>query len=237
MTLTSAILTMNGTVVLDRFPESTIEMDGRDRDPYPRYDDRPPRLRSSSTSNSRRGGQAGFSRFDDDLELSNDPPSWRIASAAPAARHALRPHTDRATARHGGARRTSHRPVRRRAGVRAGGSRRPARRADAGPGRRPVRSPPSRLASARSRRPSDDQRGTEDLRAPTSAPTTSSPSRSARVRPDGPATVEAPVASRPTLPQQQIRAVGTMLARSSQDAGALPNSARDGLPAPWRSPS
>ena len=222
MTLLSAILTTDGAVVLDRFPESTIEMDGRDRDTYPRYDDRPPRLRSSSTSNGRRGGQAGFSRFDDDLELSDDPPSWQDRFGSSRRRSAEDLEADR----------QERRDTRESSPPAVSSTRRHARAGhdDLLDERMHdfVADPYDRLrrvSERRSRRPSDDQRAVDldayDVESSAVRPRPSRRSRDldapvGRRETDGPVRV-----ARPVLPQQQIRAVGTMLARSSQDAGAL----------------
>ena len=225
MTLPSAILATNDAVVLGRFPESTIEMDGRDRDTYPRYDDRPPRLRSSSTSNNRQGGQASFSRFDDDLALSDDPPTWEDRFGSSRQRGADDRTRDRRQ------RRDTREPS-------------PASSPPVSAGRRharsgqddllderypdPVADPYDRLrrvSERRSRRPGEESREV-NRDAYDVEPAPARPRESRRTQdidmPVRGRDVDSPVRiARPTLPQQQIRAVGTMLARSSQDAGAL----------------
>lgn len=217
MTLASAILSSHIRVVLHRFSESTIEMDGRDRDTNARYDDRPPRLRSSSSSTSRRGGSAGFNRFDDDLELSEDPPSWQDRFGSARRRDQL--DVDRSSER---------RP--RREEIDASRAPSPRSRSsrqahdDVIDERMPgaVADPYDRLRRVTERRgrrlndepPVEAFEVYDDQPAPVR-------SRSARLERELVPASRPTRSTRPNLPQPQFRAVGSMLARSSQDAGAL----------------
>lgn len=187
-------------------------MDGRDRDTSSRYEDRVPRLRSSDSSRGRRGATSGFGQFDDDLELSADPPSWEERFGRSRTQEAA---ADRPEGR--GARREETRS----SSGRARSSRYPADDVVTEHSSDPVSDPYDRLrrvSERRTRRPAE---------------TTYEPDPYLGSRGDEPAPVRTraerrmvempPVArhSRPSLPQPQFRAVGAALARSSQDAGAL----------------
>lgn len=187
-------------------------MDGRDRDTSARYEDRVPRLRSSDSSRSRRGPTSGFGQFDDDLELSADPPSWeeRFGRSRPQATA-----TDRTAER---------------------SSRREESRLGAGrprAGRYPVDDVVAERSSDAIADPYDRLRRVSERRTRRPAEETFEPDPYLGAYDDEPAPVRARVdrrsadavpvfrRPRPSLPQPQFRAVGAALARSSQDAGAL----------------
>ena len=232
LTFSSAILTSDIEVVLDRFSESTIDMDGRDRETYGREDDRPPRPRSASSSTGRRGESSGFGRFDDDLALSDDPPSWQERFGPARRRDASPSDTPRAASPSGSRRdlfpddatvdRRSRRDVSAPSRDVSSRVRTPRQAQDDIVDERisnSVADPYDRLrrvSERRSRPPVETYPDVEDL-AYGEELVTVRPRTARRER-------QAAALSRPSkhnLPQPQFRAVGSILARSSRDVGTL----------------
>lgn len=185
-------------------------MDGRDRDAYARYDDRVPRLRSSATSQGKRGPTSGFGRFDDDLELSDDPPSWQERFGPARQDGAGAERRPERSSRRDAASTPSTPSTRSRSDRYIADDLVDERSADA------VADPFDRLrrvSERRGLRPTQDDLAERMAGSP--APTRERASRRATELPP------VPRRARPTLPQPPFRAVGSALARSSQDAGAL----------------